>query len=114
MSILTDARQRELADLIDELDQGIKDLNDQKRDLWSEARDEMKGLGADVENIRTALAGLKGAISRRRALRENPDKTHDKDAAIDEALAAIMPRACTHVGTHDADHSTPSHDREAA
>lgn len=98
MTELAAPRCREIADAVDALDQAIADLNAQKAEIWADARDELKGLGLDASRIRTTLAGLKGAIARRRALRENPDRVEERDAAIDAMLFLITPRACTHEG----------------
>ena len=73
MSPVTEARAREIADILDEADEAIDTYQNVKRDALATLRDELKTAGLTKAEIAVHVGGLKDAAKRLRRERVSPD-----------------------------------------
>jgi dGTP triphosphohydrolase len=93
MTSLPDQRAREVADLIDEYDQQIKDLQDGKRETFISVRAELENMGLSRPNVAAEIAALKSAIAARRKRREATPEQEEREHLTEEYLTIIEARA---------------------
>jgi hypothetical protein len=90
-----DLTRRNVADAIDELDDQIADINEQKAAAFQNYRASLAGK-LDKEGIRAELSALKTAIRRRRKERKDPTGYRAQLDLFEEIVAEIsdsQPRA---------------------
>jgi predicted nucleic acid-binding Zn-ribbon protein len=86
MTGLTDAKALDLIHALDETDGQIETLNDSKRDLLKDAREQMEALGMSKGDIGVAIGAVKDAVKKirkRRARPEAADQADEQNALAD-------------------------------
>ena len=102
-SVLSHEQMLDLVDAVDEIEQQIETLQESKRDLMNDARERMEG--AAKKDIKIAIAGIKGAVGKRRRERKGPEAVEAAEAVNELAeqlhsMRSHAPRA-THANIPD-------------
>lgn len=109
MSPITDARAREIADLLDEADEAIETYQTSKRDALAALRDELKAAGLTKAEIAIHVGGLKDAAKRLRRERVAPEAA-EQDAERGE----LTDHYAEILSSSRARSASPAHVRDAA
>lgn len=100
-AILSDEQLFDLVEAVDEIERQIETLQESKRDLMTDARERMNG--ATKKEVKIAIAGIKGAVAKRRQERRGPEVVETAEAVTElaerlHAMRSNAPRA-THANS---------------
>lgn len=95
-------KARDVADIIDALDEQIAALQDSKRETFADLRIHLEADGHAKASVKADMAALKAAIAKRAKRRKDADADQERDALVESYLDAIEAptRRATH--THEA------------
>lgn len=103
MTGLTDAKALDIIHALDETDGQIETLNDSKRDLLKDAREQMEALGMSKGDIAVAIGAVKDAVKKIRKRRAKPEAADqaDEQNALAEHYVELASRGAPRTSARD-------------
>jgi len=98
--------RRQVADAIDECDEKLADIQEEKKAIYQNYRAGLAARGFSKKAMAAEVETLKIAIRQRRAIEADPEKVKERRGLFDEILAeitAVPSRARTRADAREAD-----------
>lgn len=95
------AKARDVANIIDEIDQQIACLQESKRETFSDLRSDLEADGHGKASIKLDIAALKAAIAKRAKRRLDAEAVQERDELVESYLDVIEAPAPRATRTHE-------------